>query len=51
MQRISKFPAYCRFFDMSLLTHSRRQRYNKVLKLQNNLKGNIKNAIRSTPIF
>ena len=41
MQRISKFPACGRYFDMSLLTRSRRQRYNKVLELQNNLKGNI----------
>ena len=42
MQRISKFPACGRYFDMLLLTHSRRQRYNKVLELQNNLKGNIR---------
>ena len=28
---------------MSLLTHSRRQRYNKVLELQNNLKGKLEN--------
>ncbi len=28
---------------MSLLTHSRRQRYSKILKLQNNLKGKLEN--------
>ena len=41
MQRISKFPACGRYVDMSLLTHSRRQRYGKILELANNLKGNI----------
>ena len=41
MQRISKFPACCHCLDMSLLTRSRRQRYSKILRLQNNLKGNI----------
>ena len=36
---------------MSLLTHSRRQRYGKILKLQNNLKGNIWEDTVPKPIF
>ena len=43
MQRISKFSACGRYFDMSLLTRSRRQRYSKILKLQNNLKRKLEN--------
>ena len=43
MQRISKFPACHHCLDMLLLTRSRRQRYGKILKLQNNLKGKLEN--------
>lgn len=43
MQRISRFLACCYRLDMILLIYSRLQRYNKVLKQQNNLKENIKN--------
>ena len=42
MQRIARFFAVLRSPDMSLLIVSRRQRYNKVWKQQNNLKRNIK---------
>ena len=42
MQRIERFFAVLRSLDMSLLIFSRRQRYNKVWKQQNNLKRNIK---------
>ena len=42
MQRIERFFAVLRSLDMSLLIVSRRQRYNKVWKQQNNLKRNIK---------
>ena len=42
MQRIGYFFAVLRSLDMSLLIVSRRQRYNKVWKQQNNLKRNIK---------
>ena len=42
MQRIERFFAILRSLDMSLLIVSRRQRYNKVWKQQNNLKRNIK---------
>ena len=41
MQRIAKFFARYDAADMSLLTYSRRQSYNKVLKLTNNWKGNV----------
>lgn len=41
MQRIAKFFACYDTADMSLLTYSRRQSYNKVLKLTNNWKGNV----------
>ena len=41
MQRIAKFFACYDAADMSLLTYSRRQSYNKVLKLTNNWKGNV----------
>ena len=42
MQRIAKFFARYDAADMSLLTYSRRQSYNKVLKLTNNWKGNVR---------
>ena len=42
LQRNSNFLACSHYFDMSLLIFSRRQRYNKVWKQQNNLKRNIK---------
>ena len=42
MQRIAKFFACYDAADMSLLTYSRRQSYNKVLKLTNNWKGNVR---------
>ena len=42
MQRILKFFACYAAADMSLLTYSRRQSYNKVLKLTNNWKGNVR---------
>ena len=42
MQRIAKFFARYAAADMSLLTYSRRQSYNKVLKLTNNWKGNVR---------
>ena len=42
MQRIAKFFAHYVAADMSLLTYSRRQSYNKVLKLTNNWKGNVR---------
>ena len=42
LQRNSNFLACCYYLDMSLLIVSRRQRYNKVWKQQNNLKRNIK---------
>ena len=42
MQRIVKFFACYDAADMSLLTYSRRQSYNKVLKLTNNWKGNVR---------
>ena len=38
MQRIAKFFARYDAADMSLLTYSRRQSYNKVLKLPNDVK-------------
>jgi len=41
MQRIAKFFARYAAADMSLLTYSRRQSYNKVLKLTNNWKENV----------
>ena len=41
MQRIAKFFARYDAADMSLLTYSRPQSYNKVLKLTNNWKGNV----------
>ena len=41
MQRIVKFFARYDAADMSLLTYSRRQSYNKVLKLTNNWKGDV----------
>ncbi|EFV04929.1 hypothetical protein HMPREF9420_0920 [Segatella salivae DSM 15606] len=44
LQRNSNFLACCHCLDMILLIVSRRQRYNKVWKQQNNLKRNIKNA-------
>ena len=44
MQRIERFFAVLHSLDMSLLIVSRRQKYNKVWKQQNNLKRNIKNA-------
>ena len=42
MQRIAKFFACYAAADMSLLTYSRRQSYNKVLKLTNNWKENVR---------
>ena len=42
MQRIARFFACYAAADMSLLTYSRRQSYNKVLKLTNNWKGNVR---------
>ena len=51
MQRIAKFFAYYAAADMSLLTYSRRQSYNKVLKLTNNWKGNVHFIARSSLLY
>ena len=47
MQRILKFFACYAAADMSLLTYSRRQSYNKFLKLTNNWKENVHFIARS----
>ena len=51
MQRTAKFFARYDAADMSLLTYSRRQSYNKVLKLTNNWKGNVHFIARSLLLY